>query len=455
MKKFVAACVISAAFLAAPAGDAHAACRVALVPFKGPGAGELQDIVVTSLPGECLSVPGRVANGPGASAALARQLGAGAFIEGKVIKLRRWYLRLWVRRVGAFARKAAWTGRRRRELLATVQRGAPAALRAMLKDRRGLLPSVPPPGGEPSAAPEPAAPPPAAAPAPAPVAEESAPAAEEKPAADIPAPAEEAPPPRRALAERTPSPGLNDEPPGLAALAPAAPLVRHPMLEMSVGPRVISRAFSYTDNLSGLPGYTLGGALAVAAEGEFFPTANSKRGVDIGIGGEFESSVGAKTTGPGGAPADTRVRHYRVGGRLRIPAHSFLFTLGGDYGEHQFEVDVNAMVPNVRYAFLRPSLGMRIDTGGKLSLGLTAAYLHILSVGGLNDQSRFPRITAVGAEVDASLGYAIDESLEVRLVADLRHYAQSMHVNPGDPYIAGGALDEHFGGSFLLTYRLR
>jgi hypothetical protein len=226
------------------------------------------------------------------------------------------------------------------------------------------------------------------------------------------------------------------------------------VFEMSLGPTVISRTFTYTDNLSGLPGYNLGGALAVSADAELYPAAST--GTDIGLAARFESSVGAKTNS-GGLPRDTRMRTYRIGGRLRMPIRSVLVTAGGDYGEHRFEVDVDSamMAPNVRYSFVRPSVGMRIDALERLSLGVDAAYLHILSVGGMNDKTRFPRITAVGAEFDAYLGYTIDQSLEVRLLADLRHYAQTMHVTPGDPLIAGGALDEHFGGSLLLTYRLR
>jgi hypothetical protein len=69
---------------------------------------------------------------------------------------------------------------------------------------------------------------------------------------------------------------------------------------------------------------------------------------------------------------------------------------------------------------------------------------------GQND--RFPRDSAVGAEVAAGIGYTVDRSFDVRLGADLRHYAHSMHVQPGDPLIVGGALDEHFGVTLLVSY---
>jgi hypothetical protein len=105
---------------------------------------------------------------------------------------------------------------------------------------------------------------------------------------------------------------------------------------------------------------------------------------------------------------------------------------------------------------VRPNFTARMAVAGGVSIGLSAAYLDILSVGGLGDPDRFPRITSVGAEVGAKLGYALDEDFDVRLTADLRHYAHNMHVKPGDgPYIVGGAVDEHFGGAVQITYRIR
>jgi hypothetical protein len=41
------------------------------------------------------------------------------------------------------------------------------------------------------------------------------------------------------------------------------------------------------------------------------------------------------------------------------------------------------------------------------------------------------------------------------VVGDVRYYAHSMHVQPGDPYPVGGAIDAHVGGSLLLGYLVR
>ena len=132
--------------------------------------------------------------------------------------------------------------------------------------------------------------------------------------------------------------------------------------------------------------------------------------------------------------------------------------LGADYAQHYFNLTVdNALPPNVNYSAVRPSLTGRVAMGPKLTLSITAAYLHILSVGQLGTEDRFPRITSLGAEAGAMLSYQLDNELELGVGADLRHYAHAMNVQQGERQerLVGGALDEHFGATMLLTYRLR
>jgi hypothetical protein len=402
-------------------GRAEAATRrIAVLPFEGPSAGEVQAVIGSSLAADRTVVPadmvaravrqvGRNDTSPEAYAAVARRLNAGAIVDGRVIKDDRWRLRLSVRsgNSGALAGTVMWSGARLRDLVANVQRGAPAWMQSILDEGAGTVSRTP------------------------------APAAESDPDPEVP-------------------------PTSVAAKAPAADAASsgppEPIWEISLGPRVVSRTFTYTDNLSNLPGYTLAGAPALVAEAELFPTATSTSlARHFGFAGHFESSFGVKTEGRDGAAShSTTVRAYWGGARYRMPVNNFLINVGVDYGVHAFVMDVDDVVaPNVRYTFLRPSLGGRAEAGGGISLSLTAAYLHILSVGGMDDPARFPRITATGVDFVGSIAYAVDKEFELRLLADLRHYAHTMHVRPGDPMIAGGALDEHFGAALLLTYRHR
>ena len=64
----------------------------------------------------------------------------------------------------------------------------------------------------------------------------------------------------------------------------------------------MSRAFIYTDNVAGLPGYTLPAALGAFAEAEVYPGARTNSAVrNFGLAGVWEASMGAKTVGRDGS----------------------------------------------------------------------------------------------------------------------------------------------------------
>jgi hypothetical protein len=131
----------------------------------------------------------------------------------------------------------------------------------------------------------------------------------------------------------------------------------------------MARTFTYTDNLAGLPGYTLAAAPALALDGVLFPLAgHTGPARDFGFAGHFETSIGVKTVGSNGAASqDTSLRSYWLGGRYRTTSDHFVFTFGADYGAHQFNLDLSdAVPPNVRYTILRPSAAIRADAGGRL-----------------------------------------------------------------------------------------
>jgi hypothetical protein len=423
--------------VAASAGVATAAPRrVLLLPFEGPSATEVQSVISSSLASHVVTIPteqaeraaqllaARTENTPEAYAALSRRLKTIAVIEGKVVKDDRWRLRLSIRQGGngTVAGTVSWSGTRFKEMVANVQRGAPYWMQSML-DAADAAPGAGPLD------------------APAPVARRAAPSRS------------------RALDDEDPPESSRGESRPTTLRSAAAEASAQPMWEVSGGPLVLARTFTYTDNLAGLPGYTLSGAPALALDGSIYPTAGnaSSPARNFGFAGHFESSVAVKTVGRNGAAsADTSLVSYFIGARYRMPTDNFLFTFGADYGDHRFNIDVqDTAPPNVKYSVLRPSVTARAEAGSNLSLSLTLAYLHVLSVGDLGQNSRFPRDSVVGAEVAAGVGYTVDENFEVKFVADLRHYAHSMHVQAGDPLIVGGALDEHFGAALLVAYHQR
>jgi hypothetical protein len=443
-------------------GEAHAAegARVAMLPFRGVPAVEVEAQIVEAIPPDFLLIPIKQVDyvvgrrKPPTTIEdyvnAAKRLKATALVEGWVANDNGWRLRLTVRRgatgvgVGTVEFKAAG----RKELALNVRRRGPAWVRKLLA--RTTVP----------------APPAAVAAAPATgglVAarqvesqQEEAPAARGAAAAPRQEEDDERPPLRRRPGDAEPSSeetiAAEDDGPRKRRSDASA------MWEVSVGPRLMARAFVFTDNVSGLPGYNLPAAPGIFGEAEFFPAARSRsQARNFGFSGQAETSVGAKTTGRDGDRSHTtKASSYRIGPRYRIPSPNFSVTLGLDYGEHSFELDIDdAVPPNVVYTLVRPSIAGRIGVASGISLGLTVAWLKVLSVGGMGDDERFPRITAAGAEVNAFVGYELNDDFELRLAADLRHYAHNMHARPGDPFVVGGAVDEHFGASVLVTYRLR
>jgi hypothetical protein len=444
-------------------GEAHAAegARVALLPFRGVPAVEVEAQIVEGIPPDFLLIPIKQVDyvvgrrKPPTTIEdyvnAAKRLKATALVEGWVANDNGWRLRLTVRRgatgvgVGTVEFKAAG----RKELALNVRRRGPQWVKKLL-DR--------------TTTPAPAAV--AMAPAPAGLVAarqvesqgEDAPAARGAAVAARQAEDDEQPPLRRTRRAGESEPSSEET----IAAEDEGPRRRRsdasPMWEVSVGPRLMARAFIFTDNVSGLPGYNLPAAPGIFGEAEFFPAARSRSGArNFGFSGQAETSVGAKTNGrEGDRSHTTKASSYRIGPRYRIPSPNFSVTLGLDYGEHSFELDIDdAVPPNVVYTLVRPSVAGRIMVASGISLGLTVAWLKVLSVGGMGDDERFPRITAAGAEVGAFVGYELNSDFELRLAGDLRHYAHNMHARPGDPLVVGGALDEHFGANVLVTYRLK
>jgi len=420
--------VLSFSLLTMAAASASAVGKVVVIPFQGPPIPVVQRAlyvcqrVVTSAipPAYNLVPPADVAKAmagdrlvnPGDYASMAGRVEGTAIIEGLITveQRRRWRLRVTVRRAntGAPVGTVTWSGIGSRPLISNLQRNANQWVSSLLQRTGG--PTAEPAGG--------------------------AVAADEGGSDD-------------------------EESPSLSASASSGGRRRNgpSMWAFSLGPHVVSRAFVFTDNLAGLPGYNLPGAPALAAEVEFFPAAHTNTVArNLGFAAFYETSIGAKTTTNDGSSGATLSRAYRVGARYRIPVASSAVLLGADYAQHYFNLQVDsALPPNVNYSAVRPSLTGRVAMGSKLTLSLTAAYLHILTVGQLASQDQWPNMTSLGAEASAMLSYQLDNDLELGVGADLRHYAHAMNVQQGEPMnrLVGGALDEHFGATMLLTYRLR
>ena len=230
------------------------------------------------------------------------------------------------------------------------------------------------------------------------------------------------------------------------------------LLEASFGPRTIGRTLTFTDNVSGAPGYSLPMATAIGGELTLFPGARLGGVLSyLGLAAAWETSVAARTRGADGEQRHpTRYLAYRVGARGFVPLGQSSLRVGLDQGQQRFDLDLPqaSMSPDVNYRFLRPSVEGRIHLDD-FSVALGLSYLHVLAAGGLGDAGHFPRAKVRGVEGVARVAYAVASDLEVDLGAELRRFAFTMNVRQGDPFIAGGAVDDYLSAALRLTYRLR
>jgi hypothetical protein len=108
------------------------------------------------------------------------------------------------------------------------------------------------------------------------------------------------------------------------------------------------------------------------------------------------------------------------------------------------------LLPAGTIQYWRPGLEGRIAVG-PVVLGAGAAYLIIVRQDFLS--AFFPRASKRGIEVSAQASMNVWK-VDLRLSGRYTRFFYSLHPQPYDPYIAGGALDEVFAVDLACGYRL-
>jgi hypothetical protein len=229
----------------------------------------------------------------------------------------------------------------------------------------------------------------------------------------------------------------------------------------SVGLQVVggSRHFSYVDRLTGtLRPYDLFVAPAVRIGADVYPFSHLNIPVVSGLGvqGDYSRAFGLSSEDASGASVGTSWQAFDVGLRDRVAmGESFLLGVAGGFGDNAFSFDgaitPAEQLPSVDYKFLRAGIDGRY-TGGDLSVRAAFGYRGVLSTGPFG--TLFPRATVGG--IDATIGVAkmVAPGIEVSVDLDYARFFYSLLPQPGDPYVAGGALDEMASLSVGLAYLL-
>ncbi|RKG56936.1 hypothetical protein D7V80_40365 [Corallococcus sp. CA054B] len=247
-----------------------------------------------------------------------------------------------------------------------------------------------------------------------------------------------------------------------------------PIVEGALGVKLLGRSLRYKDDVFGvLRPYTLGpdvggfalpGAPQVAGDVTVYPLAAFQKGAlaRLGITGAIDQSFGLKSTGSTGAVSyPTTAREWQAGLRYVIPfgeAQRHGFEITGTYGMNTFRIDAvdgerPLDLPNVEYKTAGLGLGVRAALSEKFDFNFRLGYQHPLDSGELSSDAWFPRMSAGAVTGSATLAYRLNRILDVRVKADLRRYFFKFNPEPGDPYVAGGAVDQYPGLSFQLGFR--
>ena len=221
-----------------------------------------------------------------------------------------------------------------------------------------------------------------------------------------------------------------------------------------------NRRFKYSDPVGdALRPYNLSIAPMLSFGLETYPLAALDVPVlrDLGFRGRFSRAFGLDSTTPEGDTIDTT--WTRFGGELRerllVPGRHPLefgafFGADASYFEMSSKSKVGALLPSARTISLRFGLDGRVLVAGRFSTELGFAYLAVTSPGAIYERFRDPHV----AGIDGNLGcvLALIPGLEARLVGRYTRYFATFHPEVGDPYVAGGALDEQLQVSLGVRY---
>jgi uncharacterized protein YbjQ (UPF0145 family) len=265
-------------------------------------------------------------------------------------------------------------------------------------------------------------------------------------------------PPSEAVdAATTAAPG-GEEAVGSAGRRPHG-LVTRSLFEVEIGADAAGRRFDYHDGLtSNLRSYAIDVTPMFTASAELFPLADAGGFLrDVGFIGGYSRSVFLQSALSGGPTLSAVESAYFAGLRVRIHPggdRGFVLGISDVYADQAFDFDatggsIDSQVPTVDYRSNRSALDVRIPLG-PLDLVAAAGFRFILDAGEVSQRFRSSSVEGVDGEL--GLAFAVASAWEVRLIADYQRYFYTFKPVAGDAYVAGGALDQFYGGRLALAY---
>jgi len=268
-----------------------------------------------------------------------------------------------------------------------------------------------------------------------------------------------APPPPPETKDTAPPPPSEEKPKDEASPKRVRHQAGSSIVAAEIGFEMGGRVFTYSDGISGnLRRYDVYGAPVLAAGVEVFPAAMTTVPVlrDLGITLGYGRAVGLSSATEGGEPVDTVYQRITAALKYRIPIERPTGPVIGVLGGVRWQTfnvaapgALGEQVANVDY------LAIRAGVDGWIPLGPVAAmlgfeWLEPLTTGEVYD--RFSGAKVHGITATAGLAARFESGLQIRLTGEYVRFFSDFDPVLGDPYVAGGALDQFFGVRLGLAY---
>jgi hypothetical protein len=144
--------------------------------------------------------------------------------------------------------------------------------------------------------------------------------------------------------------------------------------------------------------------------------------------------------------------------QYRIPFDGWQLGATAAYGSQSFAFKADAvrtdLPPDVAYSSVRTGLFSSHQLGQSFDLNFSANYLFVLNPGMIRSEGYFPRASVGGIDLGAGLDFKFSKALGIGVSGGLRRYFFNMNSQPGDPNVAGGAVDQYPVGQLRIIYRM-
>jgi hypothetical protein len=231
-----------------------------------------------------------------------------------------------------------------------------------------------------------------------------------------------------------------------------------PLFHLGAAVQGGSRHFSYVDRLTPtLRPYDVWLVPMAAVEGELDPFARSdslwlER---LGLAADYARAFGVSSADSAGTHVSASWQTFHIDVRERVPVGAtVLVGVHAGYGGNDFsfdgEVDATSHLPSVAYRFVRVGADGQMRLGG-FGLVLDASYLSVQSTGAMGEL--FPRESVGGVEAHVGATRSVTRSLDVIVDLAYTRFFYDYRPEPGDAFVAGGALDQMAYASAGMAYR--